>query len=74
MSLAAARDDYGVILVKRAASDGCDLDEAATAKLRAEIRASLRARHGAPPAMIDRGPGYEQMTRGEGASRGRKEA
>jgi len=59
VSRAAARDDYGVVFVD-AASEACDVDEAATAT----VRAALRARRTAPLPMIDRGPGYEQMLRG----------
>jgi N-methylhydantoinase B len=60
-----ARDDYGVVLRARATSDGYDLDRAATAKLRCD----LRAQRAAPLPMIDRGPGYERMIRGECAPR-----
>jgi N-methylhydantoinase B len=59
VSRAAARDDYGVVFTD-AAGEACDVDEAATATM----RAALRARRTAPLAMIDRGPGYEQMLRG----------
>ena len=53
----AARADYGVVL-RSAGQDGeCDVDETATAKLRAEMRAERKA----PLPMIDRGPGYEIM-------------
>jgi N-methylhydantoinase B len=56
VSLAAARDEYGVLL--RAIPDGeYELDAEGTARLRKE----LRARCTAPPPMIDRGEGYEQM-------------
>src|SRR5262249_2299635 len=65
VSYEAARDDYGVVLRTRAASDGYDLDAAATAKLRSD----LRAQRASPPPMIDRGPGYERMVRGECAPR-----
>jgi N-methylhydantoinase B len=61
----AARDDYGVVLEPGAGSDDYDVDVAATAKLRAE----LRARRVAPRLMIDRGPAYERMMRGECAPR-----
>jgi N-methylhydantoinase B len=60
VSPAAARDEYGVVLVA-GATDGYDLDAAATARLRSD----LHTQRTAPPAMIDRGPGYEQMLRGE---------
>ncbi|MCL4799962.1 MAG: hydantoinase B/oxoprolinase family protein [Burkholderiales bacterium] len=55
----AARADYGVVLVPR--DDEWDVDEAATGRLRAELRAARME----PPPMIDRGPGYEKMLRGE---------
>src|SRR5207245_2265147 len=59
VSRAAAREDYGVVFVD-AADEACDVDEAATATM----RAVLRARRTAPLPMIDRGAGYEQMLRG----------
>jgi len=65
VSQQAARDDYGVVLRTGALSDGYDPDAAATAKLRSD----LRAQRAAPPPMIDRGPGYERMVRGECAPR-----
>jgi N-methylhydantoinase B len=69
VSWQAAQDDYGVVLRTRAPSDGYELDAAATAKLRSD----LRARRAAAPPMIDRGPGYERMVRGECAPRMRNE-
>ena len=60
----AARRDYGVVLVAREAvaeEDDYSVDEAATLKLRDE----LRAQRTAPLPMIDRGSGYEKMLRGE---------
>ena len=51
VSPAAARADYGVVLL--GSGDDCRPDEAATAQLRAE----MRARRGAPTTMIDRGEG-----------------
>jgi N-methylhydantoinase B len=54
-----ARADYGVALV--AQGEEWEVDAAATQKLRAGLRA---ARKGSLP-MIDRGPGYEKMLRGE---------
>src|SRR5262249_60232815 len=65
VSQQAARDDYGVVLRTRASSDRYDLDRAATAKLRSD----LRAQRAAAPPMIDRGRGYERMMRGECAPR-----
>jgi N-methylhydantoinase B len=64
VSLQAARDDYGVVLVKPADADYA-VDEQATAQRRAE----LSARRKAPLPMIDRGEGYEKMVRGECAPR-----
>jgi len=46
-------------------SDGYELDAAATAKLRSD----LRVQRVAAPPMIDRGAGYERMVRGECAPR-----
>jgi N-methylhydantoinase B len=69
VSREAARDDYGVVLRTRAPSEGYELDAAATAKLRSD----LRAQRAAPPPMIDRGTGYERMVRGECAPRMRNE-
>jgi N-methylhydantoinase B len=69
VSQQAARDDYGVVLRIRVPSDGYELDAAATAKLRSD----LRAQRAAAPPMIDRGPGYERMVRGECAPRMRNE-
>jgi N-methylhydantoinase B len=63
----AARRAYGVVLVARDGEVETEyaVDEAATAKLRGELRA---ARQG-PLPLIDRGPGYERMLRGEEAPR-----
>jgi len=60
---AAARAEYGVVV----AGDGDDatLDQAATDQLRAEMKVQRTA----PPPMIHRGEGYEQMLRGECAPR-----
>jgi N-methylhydantoinase B len=65
-----AREDYGVVLVKGAMPDEYSVDAAGTAKLRAELGAAREK----PGPMIDRGPGYERMARGECAPRMRKEA
>ena len=65
VSLRSARDDYGVVLQARADLDGYDVDAAATANLRCELRARRRG----PLPMIDRGEGYEKMLRGECAPR-----
>lgn len=59
VSVAAARESYGVVIVER---DGdYTLDEGATTKLRAGLRAARRD----PLPLIDRGAGYERMLRGE---------
>ncbi len=55
----AACADYGVVLVRRA--EEWEIDITATDALRAEMRAARKQ----PPPMIDRGPGYEKMVRGE---------
>jgi N-methylhydantoinase B len=65
VSLQAARDDYGVVLIKPADANDYVVDEQATAERRAE----LSARRKAPLPMIDRGDGYEKMVRGECAPR-----
>jgi N-methylhydantoinase B len=58
VSLAAARDEYGILL-RVIPNDEYELDAEGTTKLRQE----LRARRTAPPPMIDRGEGYVQMLR-----------
>jgi N-methylhydantoinase B len=65
VSLAAARDSYGVIVTQGDDPDGYDIDAPATA----ERRMTLRAKRRSPLPMIDRGEGYEQMLRGECAPR-----
>ena len=57
VSVKAARDDYGVVLVQ----DGGAVDAAATAALRAQ----LAGKRTGPLPMIDRGEGFEKMMRGE---------
>jgi N-methylhydantoinase B len=59
VSAAAARESYGVVIAER--DGGYAVDEAATVKRRAELRAARKD----PPPLIDRGPGYEKMLRGE---------
>jgi N-methylhydantoinase B len=61
VSLAAARDDYGVVLAPQAGADTLTIDSAATAAL----RATIASRRGHDRSMIDRGEGYETMLRGE---------
>ncbi len=70
VSAAAARADYGIVLEKTSPGSW-RVDAAATAGLRDELR---HRRGGSAPPMIDRGPGYEQMLRGECAPRMRTEA
>ncbi len=60
VSVAAARDDYGIVL--RPDGDASfAIDAAATAALREKLKS---ARRGERP-MIDRGAGFEKMLRGE---------
>jgi len=61
VSLAAARDNYGVVLTPQAGADAFAVDTAATAALREQ----LRSKRTAQPPMIDRGSGFEEMLRGE---------
>ena len=53
VSLTSARDDYGVVV----SGAECLVDEAATSRLRAE----MRTRRGSVP-FFDRGPGYRQLS------------
>ena len=59
VSLAAAREEYGVVL--KADEGNFAIDEEETAAVREELR---RART-SEPLMIDRGSGFEKMLRGE---------
>ncbi len=59
VSLAAARDEYGVVLAPGALEGEYEVDRAGTEQLRATLRT---ARTG-PLPMIDRGPGYERMVK-----------
>ena len=61
VSLAAARDDYGVVLAPGVSSDSFTLDEPATLALRAKLEAGRSKDR----PIIDRGEGYEKMIRGE---------
>ena len=61
VSLAAARDDYGVVLAPGVSSDAFTLDEPATLALRAKLEAGRSKDR----PIIDRGEGYEKMLRGE---------
>jgi N-methylhydantoinase B len=61
VSLAGARDDYGVVLKAQSGGEPFGIDAKATADLREKLKA---ARHGEKP-MIDRGGGFEKMIRGE---------
>ena len=58
VSLAAARDEYGVLL-RTIPNDEYELDAQGSAKLREE----LRARRTSPLPMIDRGEGHSRMLR-----------
>jgi hypothetical protein len=58
------------MLVKSAVPDEWSVDALGTEQLRGQLR---KAR-GKPGHMIDRGPGYERMKRGECAPRMRTEA
>jgi len=57
VSLGAARDEYGVVLLETVPAE-LDVDAARTTRLRDELRAR---RGGSPLPMIDRGEGYERM-------------
>jgi N-methylhydantoinase B len=61
VSLGAASEGYGVVLI--AGTDGAPptIDEAATTALRQKLRSGRLA----TPAIIDRGEGFEKMLRGE---------
>jgi N-methylhydantoinase B len=61
ISLAAARDDYGVVVVPGADADAGCIDEQATKELRGRARIARRS----IPSIIDRGEGFEKMLRGE---------
>ena len=61
VSLAAAREDYGVVLAPAAGIAAFSIDAEATQTLRKKLKA---ARTSEPP-MIDRGAGFEKMLRGE---------
>jgi N-methylhydantoinase B len=61
VAAAAARDDYGVVIVLGADADTACIDEQATKELRERARS---ARQGIAP-IIDRGEGFEKMLRGE---------
>jgi N-methylhydantoinase B len=64
VSVARARDDYGVVLAGVGTADVA-VDAAATA----ERRAALREQRTGPLPMIDRGTGFTKMLRGEFAPR-----
>ena len=61
ISPAAARDDYGVMLMPETDSEPPRIDEPATYTLRQQRSAERPG----PPAIIDRGEGFEKMLRGE---------
>jgi N-methylhydantoinase B len=57
VSVACAREDYGVVLVAVAAEGAHTVDHEATAALRAQQRATR-----GPLPFFDRGPGYRQLS------------
>ena len=61
VSLAAAGDDYGVVLVAEAGGEYVTVDAEATSALRDKLKAAPKAEH----SIIDRGGGFEKMLRGE---------
>lgn len=61
VSFAAARDEYGVVLVPGAGADSFLIDEQATS----DLRVKLQAQRDKDRPIIDRGEGYEKMLRGE---------
>jgi len=61
VSLAAARDDYGVVLNPDAGENSFAIDAKATATLREKLKSARTSQ----PLMIDRGSGFEKMIRGE---------
>ncbi|HTP93593.1 MAG TPA: hydantoinase B/oxoprolinase family protein, partial [Xanthobacteraceae bacterium] len=61
VSLEAAREDYGVVLIAASGPDSLAIDSDATVRLRDQLRSP---RKGARP-VIDRGAGFEKMLRGE---------
>jgi N-methylhydantoinase B len=61
VSLTAARDDYGVVVVPGADGAAPTIDAPATRALRDQLRGK---RHGERP-IVDRGEGFEKMLRGE---------
>ena len=64
VSVAAARADYGVVIVGEAGEEPM-LDTAATAAL----RESMRSARGERPSGIDRGPGLEDLTPAHGTTK-----
>ena len=66
VSVAGARDDYGVVLAREPRSE-VTVDEAATADLRARLRADREAAasgSGGEVPFFDRGPGYARLSGG----------
>jgi N-methylhydantoinase B len=61
VSLAAARDDYGVVLLPGAGENSLLVDERATNSVREKYRAERQSDR----PIIDRGEGFERMLRGE---------
>jgi N-methylhydantoinase B len=64
VSVAGARDDYGVVVV--GPSDAPGADAAATAGLRQRLRAERAA--AGPQPFFDRGPGYATLSGGAAAA------
>jgi N-methylhydantoinase B len=62
VSLVGARRSYGVVLDGN--GDGLHVDEAATAALRADLRATRAADEDVQP-FFDRGPGYVRLSGGQ---------
>ncbi len=61
VSVAAARDDYGVVLRPGAAGAGYAIDADVTTALRNKLKGERRGER----PMIDRGMGFEKMIRGD---------
>jgi N-methylhydantoinase B len=61
VSAAAARENYGVVVVDGKNGETPGVDAAATSRLRDQRRAERTGK----PAIIDRGEGFERMARGE---------
>jgi hypothetical protein len=60
-----AGEDYGVVLTQRPGNGESEVDQNATLRLRAE----MQSKRSSAVSMIDRGPGYDLMLRGEAKPR-----